>query len=134
MACFWNACHAKVPAVAQARILDGKAFSPKSFADGIQRMVRDGSGHCTTDHSRWQGQPLQKQLRDELRAWLLEYDTTTVNQGKLTSICDPFFLFLSTTFNLTIQHNFMGHTIIYSTDDQRPSSTIQFRSNSGHID
>ena len=134
MACFWNACNRKVPKAAQARILDGKKFSPKAFADGIQKMVREGSGFCTTDRSLWQGQPLSNQLRNELKTWLLEYDTTTVNHGKLTSCCDPFFLFLSCNFNLTIDHKFNGHTIIYSTTAPQPSTKIHFRSNTGHIE
>ena len=131
MTCFWDCLHHKLPLDVQQSILQTNPYSAERLAGGIQRMVQNGTP-VANDQTRWQGEPISPKMREEMRAWILEYKPSGVRSGHLTSICDPFFLFLCTTFNIRIEHSFLGKLILYTTTTT-PTATVRVVSNRGHI-
>tara|TARA_B000000609_G_C24144428_1_gene333270 strand:- start:95 stop:490 length:396 start_codon:yes stop_codon:yes gene_type:complete len=81
---------------------------------------------------KWQNQVLTKQEKQEHFEAIRDYDITKINQGHLTSICDPFLLFLSDFLNIKIIHIFLNSQITYETT-HHIRKTLKFRSNHSHF-
>lgn len=81
---------------------------------------------------KWQNKLLTKQEKQEHFEAIRDYNVSKINQGHLTSICDPFLLFLSDFLNIKIIHIFLNSQITYeNVHDIR--KILKFRSNHSHF-
>ena len=57
----------------------------------------------------------------------------TINDGYLCSTCDPFLLLIAYLFQITINHRYNNHFIIYKSKMDVSKKVLEFRSDHGHF-
>lgn len=124
MACFWRGLIECLTPHERQHIFKGATTSPERFVQWL--VSRNTSTHGITVN----GAALSaKEIEENIEA-VRSYDGR-VHAGYLCSTSDPFLLLFAFVMRVTIEHQFMGHTIRYF--HPHASRTVRIASNSGHL-
>ena len=127
MACFWKGINRQLH-----RVLKHRSLPPVNLAVFLKQRNTLPVSVCV------QGKPLTKQEMKEHKEAIHVYDPKTVFQGYFCSTCDPFLCLLCQLFCVDIQHNYMGHKILYehrcgNSKHMSTKKVLKFASNRGHF-
>lgn len=118
MSCFWDGLRSKL------QIL---AITNTDFV----KHLKEQNSFVYTNQVKWQGATLTRKCRIENYYHIKHYDTRTINNGYLCSVCDPFLILICALFQTNIIHNFNGVCVRYTTDTSK--NTIHCKSDANHF-
>lgn len=125
MSCFWDGLIRKLDTYDFTILELNKKPNAQEFAIHLKKQNK------ICNNIQWNTESLSDQFLKESYQAVEEYDPAKVNNGYDCSTCDPFLLLLCTVLNISITHNYNGHTIIYSNETSR--KTIKCSSNTSHF-
>lgn len=126
MTCFWKGLLDCLRRDDFALLQCDKPSSEQEFVRILQ--------HCNrkAEHVTWQDIHNSDQFLHECMEAVQTLDRNTIYQGYWCSTCDPFLLLVSEVFQITIEHSYCGHLIVYKYSPGA-RKTIRVRSNRGHF-
>ena len=81
---------------------------------------------------KWQNSHIKEKEINEYLKWIDCYDINNINNGHLTSICDPFLLLISELFCVNIVHYYNDIEIQYN-NIKKNRKTLVFSSSNNHF-
>ena len=84
-----------------------------------------------TKNIKWQNHYLTDYELKENFNHIQDFDKSTINKGYDCSSCDPFLLLITHLFQITLIHQYCGHSIIY--DSKSPRKKINYFANTHHF-
>lgn len=128
MTCFWNGIiqHLNKEDLELINYKHNK-HDIQQFIIHLKTLSQNNSFNIT-----WQNQNLTNQEKQELKTFIQEYNIKNINQGHLTSSCDPFLCLLADTLKCKIEFNYCNHKILFQSKDQ-VRKTFKFKANRGHF-
>lgn len=93
-------------------------------------LLKDNS--INTNNILWNNEELSKQQLDENFIAVNQLDINTINNGYMCSIFDPFIFLICELFEISIEHNYNGHLMIYK-NIKKTKYTLKFKSDTGHF-
>lgn len=81
---------------------------------------------------KWQNSHIKTKEINEYLKWIETYDINKINNGHLTSICDPFLLLISEIFCVNIVHYYNDIEIQYN-NIKKNRKTLVFSSSNNHF-
>ena len=84
-----------------------------------------------TENVIWNSEKFSKKQLDENFTHIKDFDYKSIRNGYDCSVCDPFLILICELFNVSIIHNYRGHTMNYQ--HSNPKRVLRFGSNSGHF-
>jgi hypothetical protein len=107
MSCFWDALIRELQEEDYKLLgMDKGAITPRHFATRLQQLSPN-----TFVLSKWQGANLSEQLRRENAQAIASFDVSSVHNGYLCGVCDPFLLLITHLVGVHIRHA-MGSSVI----------------------
>jgi hypothetical protein len=133
MTCFWDSIRSKLALQDINRVLNqntGITYIDMSNTTLITLLKKN---NVKTTKVMWNNETLSDNLLNENLAWINQYDISCINQGHLTSSCDPFLLLISQLFVVNITHNYNNTIINYVNTTNNNGFVLTFSSNSDHF-
>jgi len=106
----------------------------ENFVKLLQKKLKDNSKDkfiIQNQDIKWNGENLSKQQIEENYIHIKDFNSKSVYNGYLCSVCDPFLIYISILFNVNINHNYCGHVMKYTNINSK--RTLKFKSNRGHF-
>ncbi len=119
MACFWMGLH-------QALNKHGRAIARP---EDILLLLKEKN--IMTPHIAWNGEYLSNKQQDENFIAISTLNVTSVHRGYDCSIADPVLFLTCHIYNVSIEHNYNGHLMMYSHSGS--TSTMKFKSDLVHF-
>ena len=101
----------------------------KSNIDVFINLLIDNNKY--TENIKWQNHYLTSNELKENFNHIQHFDKSTIYRGYDCSSCDPFLLLITYLFQITLIHNYCGHSITYQT--KLPRKTITYYANTHHF-
>jgi hypothetical protein len=80
----------------------------------------------------WQDNELTEIEKNEFKTFIKDYNISGIQNGHLTSSCDPFLCLLTDKLKWKIELRYCNHKIIFQSKNNI-RKTIHFRANRGHF-
>ena len=84
-----------------------------------------------TQEIKWNGESLTKKQLDENFDHIKDFDQNTIRNGYDCSTCEPFLFLVCKLFKVSIEHNYLGHTMKY--EHPNPKKILHYSSDRGHF-
>ena len=129
MSCFWEGI---------IKTLNENEKSKLSLANGASKIelvkcLKRKSYHLTDANVLWQGEKLKKQLCNELKMWVDNYNEQNINNGHDTSSCDPFLVLLCELLDWNITFMYTGSKISFENGNSGKKRLVKFGANTHHF-
>lgn len=124
MTCFWDGI------LKRLNENDFKKYKvPKP--NNIQFVLFLKKNNCKTSRVKWNNESLTKKQLEENFTHVKDFDSNSIRHGYLCSTFEPFLFLTSQLFQVNIHHNFCGHVMKYTyNNDER---VLKFHSNRSHF-
>ena len=126
MSCFWDTLIKKIRVEDIQRILSINITHPRDFAEALKKK------NCKTNNIVWNTNELSEKEKEENMTHINDYNSSTIQNGYLCSICDPFLLLITEIFCIEIIHHY-NNNIIYYKHSEIVNYTITIYSNNNHM-
>jgi len=129
MTCFWDAILSKLPRNVIHKYLD-VCNGHKQFID----LLKERAKSVNITDVTWNDTQLSTKEVAEYIEWISQYDTSGINAGHDTSVCDPFLVLICHIFMYDIDHDYNGTLIRYrNTNNRDAQRCLFFASDRGHM-
>ena len=126
MTCFWDGILKSLKKEDFDFIGYNSLKKPKEFITFLKKHKKP------MKNVKWQNTFIKNKEMGEYLIWIEEYDITKINDGHLTSVCDPFLLLISELFCINVIHHYNKLEIHYN-NVKKNRKTVIFSSNNGHF-
>ncbi|AYV83903.1 MAG: hypothetical protein Hyperionvirus13_46 [Hyperionvirus sp.] len=138
MTCFWRGIIIALGPMRIENVLGYKLAKRKKkkstyVPDGfVKALMTAGKGVLAND-VLFNGAAISEQEKKEYATWIDTYDSTDIENGHLTGLCDPFLLLICQLFQINIEHKAKDGLRTYTNTKAPPKSLIKFKSTKNHF-
>jgi hypothetical protein len=130
MHCFWEALINYIKLDDMVNVLQHKNINKKPTSYEFVELLKNKSVY--TENVTWNDEPLTKQQIQENFFCINQFNVKSIDNGYYCSIFDPFLFSICELFNISIEHNYNGHTIQYK-NILNSKYHLKFKSDTGHF-
>ena len=126
MSCFWDTLIQKINSDDVNNILKINNCNPETFSNALKNE------NIKVDNVLWNNNEITEKEKQESFDHIKDYDSNTLKNGYLCSVCDPFLLLISELFQIEIVHHYNGVVIHYK-NNIKNNYKITIHSDKGHM-